>query len=88
MRALTLDPVPAAKLESLHGTFPVVAAAIEEILDWVEADPVDPRARRRRFTNGMWAVVRLVGGSEWLVLWEEDQPGIPVVRFIGETSSL
>jgi hypothetical protein len=36
----------------------------------------------------MWAVVRLVGDVEWLVLWEEDPPGQPVIRFIGETASL
>jgi hypothetical protein len=83
-----LDPIPADKLDSLHARDPRAASAIEEILDWIEAEPVDPRARRRRFTNGMWAVVRLVGDVEWLVLWEEDPPGQPVIRFIGETASL
>jgi len=83
-----LDPIPADKLDSLHATLPWVAAAIEESLDWIGAEPVDLRAKRRRFSNGMWAILRSVADGEWLVLWEEDSPGQPVVRFIGETSSL
>ncbi|MDP9074204.1 MAG: hypothetical protein M3N98_08530 [Actinomycetota bacterium] len=88
MRELELDPIPASRLDSLHATFPRIAATIEECLDWVEADPVDLRAKRRRFTNGMWAIVRPVAGSEWVILWEESEPGHPVVRFIGEAASL
>lgn len=61
---------------------------VEECLDWVEAEPVDPRARRRRFSNGMWAIVRSCAGSDWLVLWDEAGPGHPVVRFVGETASM
>lgn len=88
MRAVQLDPIPADKLDSLHSTQTRVAAAVEECLDWIEADPVDQRAKRRRFSNGMWAIVRTVAEDEWLVLWEEDPPGQPVIRFIGETASL
>lgn len=88
MADVQLDPIPADKLDSLHEHQPRAALSIEEILDWIEAEPMDPRARRRRFTNGMWAVVRFVDDVEWLVLWEEDPPGQPVVRFIGETASL
>ena len=88
MADVELDPIPADKLESLHEHSPRVASAIEEVLDWIEAEPMNPRARRRRFSNGMWAVVRRVDDDEWLVLWEEDPPGQPVVRFIGETASL
>ena len=88
MRELELDPIPASKLGSLHATLPRVADAIEECLDWIEANPVDPRAKRRRFTNGMWAIVRPIAGSEWVILWDEVDPGHPVVRFIGETASL
>ena len=88
MREVLLDPIPAEKLDSLHATLPTIAGAIEEARDWFEADPVDPRARRRRFSNGMWAVIRFVADAEWLILWEEDPPGTPVVRFIGETASL
>ncbi|MHB2022144.1 MAG: hypothetical protein ACYCO3_02245 [Mycobacteriales bacterium] len=65
-----------------------VAAAIEESLDWIEAEPVGPRAKRRRFSNGMWAIPHSIAEGEWLVLWEEDPPGQPVVCFIGETTSL
>lgn len=88
MPSVQLDPIPADELDSLHATLPSVAAAIEESLDWIEAEPVDPRAKRRRFSNGMWAILRSIADGEWLVLWEEDPPGYPVVRFIGETTSL
>jgi hypothetical protein len=87
VREAELDPVPANKLDSLHDTQPTVAAALEECLDWIEAEPVDVRARRRRFSHGMRAIVRPVAGSEWLILWEEDAAGQPVVRFLGETTS-
>lgn len=88
MRTVELDPQPARALQALHATLPSVADAIEDVLDWVEADPPDPRCKRRRFTNGMWAVTRPAAGSEWLVLWEEDPPGRPVIRHIGESTSL
>ncbi|MHB8296897.1 MAG: hypothetical protein ACYDH5_20270 [Acidimicrobiales bacterium] len=88
MRALSLDPIPAGKIDSLHETMAEVGRMIEECLDWIEADPVDARARRRRFSNGMWAIVRSAAGSDWLVLWEEPEADLPVVRFIGETSAL
>jgi hypothetical protein len=66
-----------------------VAAALEECLDWIEAEPVDVRARRRRrFSNGMRAIVRAAQSSERLILWEEDPPGQPAVRFLGESLSL
>jgi hypothetical protein len=88
VRHVELDPIPAITLSNLHDTQPVVAAALEECLDWIEAEPLDVRARRRRFSNGMWAIVRAIAGSEWLILWEEDPVGQPVVRFLGETLSL
>jgi hypothetical protein len=88
VRHVEIDPIPAVRLDSVHDAQPKVAAALEECLDWIEAEPVDVRARRRRFSNGMWAIVRPVAGEEWLVLWEEDPPGQPVVRFLGETQSL
>lgn len=88
MRHLELDPTPAEKLDSLHATLPPAAEMIEECLDWVEAEPVDARAKRRRFSNGTWAIVRPAAGADWLVLWDEEEPGHPVIRFIGETASL
>lgn len=85
---LELDPIPAAELGALHDRDPVVATAIEECLDWIEADPVDPRARRRPFSNGIRAIVQVVRGDEWLILWEEDPADTAVVRFIGQSLSL
>lgn len=88
MRQVELDPAPAATLACLHLTSPSIATAMEEALDWIEADPVDPRVQRRQFSHGTWAVVRLVADAEWLILLDEDPPGTPVIRFIGETASL
>ncbi len=88
MRQLELDPIPAEKLDGFHATLPRVAEMIEECLDWVDVEPVDTRAKRRRFSNGMWAIVGSTAGSDWLVLWDEVEPGHPVIRFIGETASL
>ncbi len=54
---------PAQKFDSLHESQPVVAAALEECLDWIEAEFVDVRARRRQFSNGIWTIVRAVVGG-------------------------
>lgn len=83
-----LDPDPDRALDALHEREPHVAKRIEECLDWLEQDPVDPRARRRQFTNGMKAIMPVVSGEEWLILWEEDPPGTAVIRFIGQSASL
>lgn len=86
-RRLLLDPTPAAKLDSLHALFPEIASVIEECLDWIAADPPDPRAKRRRFLGGLWAILRSGGRVDWLILWDEDG-NEATVRFIGETTSL
>jgi len=82
------DPIPFSTLEDLHRHAPSVAARIEDCLDWLEADPVDPRARRRQFTNGMRAISPIIDGEEWLILWEEDPPNTAVIRFIGQSDSI
>jgi hypothetical protein len=83
-----LDPHPEDTLTSLHLSHPRIADAVEDALDWVEADPPDPRAKRRRFTNGMWAITVHAVGQEWLVIWDEPTANRPVVRHIGEATSL
>lgn len=88
IRAMLLDPAPADVLTALHSRQPRVADAVEDALDWVEADPPDPRAKRRRFTNGMWGITVRAAGQEWLVIWEEPTPNQPFVRHIGEATSL
>jgi hypothetical protein len=83
-----LDPHPEDTLSSLHLTHPRVAGAVEDALDWVEADPPDPRAKRRRFANGMRAITVHAVGQEWLVIWDEPTANRPVVRHIVEATSL
>jgi hypothetical protein len=87
-RALTLDPHPEDTLTSLHMAHPRIADAMEDALDWIEADQPDSRAKRRRFSNGMWAITVYAVGQEWLVIWEEPTANRPVVRHIGEATSL
>lgn len=85
MSELRLDPDPAAELDRLWDTAPRVAAVLEEVLDWIEDEPVDPRAKRRRFSNGMWAVVRTAERDEWLILWEEMDDQVRYVRYLGHS---
>ena len=64
-----------------------IGERLEEALDWIEASPPDPRARRRRFSSGIWAIALMIAGEDWLILWE-DHPDTPQVWFIGESSTL
>jgi hypothetical protein len=88
MRRLTLDPSPSDALDALWGRNETLADAIEEGLDWIEADPLDVRAKRRSFTNGMWVIGVRAGGEEWTIVWDEEVSGEPVVRLIAETTSI
>lgn len=88
MRNLTLDPLPAEALDGLWARNENLADAVEEAMDWIEADPPDVRAKRHRFSNGMWAVQVRAAGEEWTLVWEEEEPGEPVVRLLAETTSI
>lgn len=67
-----LDPAAAAQLDELYDRDPETAARIDECLDWVEAEPMDPRAYRRMFSGGVRAISRVIREEERLVLWEPD----------------
>lgn len=84
MTSLELDPLADQALEDLYTRFPRVAEMVDESLDWIEDD--DVRSRRRRFSNGMWVIVRAYADSEWVVVWEMDGT-VAAVRFIGESGS-
>lgn len=88
MRRLTLDPIPDETLTALWARNERLAAAVEEVLDWIEADPPDVRAKRRSFTNGMWVVGIRAGGEDWTVVWEEEVSDEPVIRLIAATTSI
>jgi len=87
-RSLYLDPAPAEALDRLWGHDERLADAVEEALDWIEADPVDPRATRRRFSNGIWVIAVHAAGQDWTILWEEPEKDHPVVRHLAETTSI
>lgn len=84
--SVQLDPEPDRVLNHLYGSDPHIAARIDECIDWIDTEPMDPRAYRRMFSNGIRAITREVDGEEWQILWEPDGSGIDVVRFIGNSS--
>ncbi len=62
---------------------------VVEVLDWLEADPSDPRVRRIRFHHpALWCVTVVAGEEEWAVLWEphDTEPDAVVVRYVGPAS--
>lgn len=83
-----LDPEPDRVLLALYGRDPHIAARIDQCIDWIEAEPMDPRAYRRMFSNGVRAITCVVGSEEWLILWEPTDAGIDYVRFIGQSDAL
>jgi len=88
MRELELDPQPSAALDAIWNRNPRLAEQLEVALDWIESDPVDPRARRRRFSNGMWVIGIVAAGEDWTLVWDEEESGSPIVRLIVETTSI
>ncbi|MEZ5204809.1 MAG: hypothetical protein R2701_10640 [Acidimicrobiales bacterium] len=54
------------------------------LLDVLEAEPTDPRVRRRRFTDPpLWCFVVAGSHEDWAVLWSPDAGGDPVVVHLG-----
>ena len=47
---------------------------------------MDMLAKPRQFSNGMKAISIQASGRDWLILWEEDENGVAVVRFLDENS--
>lgn len=60
-----------------------VAEWADQVFDWLEASPVDVRARTHQFTNGLMAVTAHRDGQDWLILWEPDGD-VAHVRYLGE----
>lgn len=57
--------------------------AIDDALDVLEANPGDPRARRRLFTGGLWGIPVRDRADDWLIIWEHDEAGAIRVRYLG-----
>ena len=54
---------------------------INNSLDLLEADPFDPRCRRRRFQNiGCWGITIFDDAGDWLILWDEQDPDCTAVN--------
>lgn len=60
--------------------------AIDDAVDLLESDPGSAAARHKSYTAGVWGIPVRTRTDDWLVIWEHDHddPGIVVVRFIGQ----
>lgn len=81
-----MDPEPHDELTTLYSANPALADRIDHWLDIIEANPADPRARRRLIIRPgrVWAisVPDPSDTSDWLILWDLDGE-TPVVRYLG-----
>ena len=60
---------------------------LNDLLDVLEADPADPRVRRRRFIDPpLWCFTVRDAVDTHVVLWELDLAGDPVVVHLGSAS--
>jgi prevent-host-death family protein len=59
---------------------------IDDAVDLLESDPGSAAARHKSYTAGVWGIPVRTRTDDWLVIWEHDHddPGIVVVRFIGQ----
>ena len=90
-RRVTLAKDPLSTLVGLHQWKPVVAEAIERVLDLIEAEPVDVSVRKRMFSRAagnIWVVNIYAAGEDWTILWDEITPGEPFIHLIAETTSV
>ncbi len=77
------------ELENTPGSQAIVQALEERVFRLLARDPSDPVLRRRRFTNGLWAVTVWVGDDEMSVLWDgEDLTETVVIRYVGRLPHL
>ena len=59
---------------------------LDEAIDWIEADPVDVRAKRRAWSGGRFGIDVSGGGEDYLIIWED--PDNPTVLFVGDPANL
>lgn len=83
---LEMDPEPHDAMVRLYQDHPDLADRLDMWLDRIEADPADPRVRRRLIRPGrLWAisVADPAGAADYLILWDHADDDIPVVRYLG-----
>jgi hypothetical protein len=62
-----------------------ILSKVNAVLALIASDPTDSRLRRRRFSNGLWAVEIRSNSDELTILWDgEDLPESVTIRFIGQ----
>jgi hypothetical protein len=89
MAELVFDPDADAALSRLEAAGSLLLQRVNQVLDWLEADPAEPRVRRVRFHRpALWCVTVAAGDEEWAVLWEPHatEADVVVVRYLGPAS--
>jgi hypothetical protein len=73
------------KLENDSGSAAIIRVLEKQVFRLLATDPTDPTLRRRRFSNGIWAVTVWANNDEITVLWDgEDLPESVIIRYIGK----
>lgn len=80
-----MDPEPRDALLRLYKHHPDLADLVDAWLDRIEANPGDPRVRRRLIRPGrVWAIsiADPAATDDHLILWDLDGE-TPVIRYLG-----
>jgi len=87
MRRINLTPEAQQVLDQLWDRNEDFADRIEEGLDWIEADPVNIKAKRHGFAGGQYGFEITYTDETWIIVWAENRtdPTHPTVYFIGES---
>jgi len=85
MRSIDFAPEANDALDAACARDPLLGERLDAALDWIEASPVDLRAKRRSFSGNYFGIEVRCGDEDWLILWREnpDDPLAPRVDFIG-----
>ncbi len=62
----------AAADDAYRGAPPGVQDWADKVFDWLEEDPVNPHARRHRFSQGLYYVAMRSADQDWALLWEPE----------------
>ena len=66
-------------------TLSILLADVRRVLALLDDNTTIAELRRRRFQNGLWAVMVFGNGQEWVILWEgsDENPDEVVIRYLG-----
>lgn len=79
---------PAAE-EARQGADDLIYTWIEQVIEWLMEDPVNPHATQHVMTNGMWWARAQFTDEDWVLFWrldEDDDGPFAYVTYIGPLS--